>query len=61
MTAPEAPRPPAEGLTPPDEQPPRPEQATRKKMGLWDRIRILLLFVLAWLIIVWASWPRIRY
>jgi ATP-dependent Zn protease len=24
-------------------------------MGIWDRLRLLLLFVLAWLIIVWAS------
>ncbi len=45
-----------EGLTPPDEPPhttkPRP---TRKKMTLWDRLRLLLLFMISWLILVWAA------
>jgi cell division protease FtsH len=55
MTAPATPHPAPEGLTPPDEPPHAPAGPTRKKMGLWDRIRLLLLFVLAWLVIVWAS------
>ena len=33
----------------------KPKGATRKRMSLWDRTRLLLLFVIAWLIIVWAS------
>ncbi|MEJ3655689.1 AAA family ATPase [Actinomycetes bacterium KLBMP 9759] len=44
-----------EGLTPPDEPPHGAPSATRKRMGLWDRIRLLLLFSVAWLIIVWAA------
>ena len=55
MTAPATPPPAPEGLTPPDEPPHAPPGPTRKKMGIWDRLRLLLLFVLAWLIIVWAS------
>ncbi|GAA1251332.1 hypothetical protein GCM10009609_13320 [Pseudonocardia aurantiaca] len=55
MTAPAAPSPAPEGLTPPDEPPHAPPGPTRKKIGIWDRLRLLLLFVLAWLIIVWAS------
>jgi ATP-dependent Zn protease len=55
MTAPANPHPPHEGLTPPNEPPHAAPAPTRKKMGLWDRVRLVLLFVLAWLIIVWAS------
>ncbi len=44
---------------PPPEAPPPPmEKAvlpTRKRMSLWDRSRLLILFVVAWLVIVWAS------
>jgi cell division protease FtsH len=41
---------------PPPVEPQRtPKAATRKRMSLWDRVRLLLLFVIAWLIIVWAS------
>ena len=43
----------AEG--PPPGGPPPPPRPTRKRMSLWDRIRLLLLFLIAWLIIVWAS------
>lgn len=46
MTVPAAEGPPPE---------PAPRRPTRKKMRLWDRIRLLLLFTVAWLIIVWAS------
>lgn len=28
---------------------------TRKPMSVWDRTRLLLLFVVAWLVVVWAS------
>jgi cell division protease FtsH len=52
-TAPDGPAP--EGLTPPDQPPTAPDRPTRKKMRLWDRIRLLALFLVAWLIIVWAS------
>ena len=55
MTAPAAPPHQPEGLTPPDEPPHAPPRATRKPMALWDRIRLLLLFSIAWLILVWAS------
>jgi cell division protease FtsH len=53
MTAPAAPAP--EGLTPPGEPPHAPPRPTRKKMATWDRIRLLLLFGVAWLVIVWAA------
>jgi cell division protease FtsH len=46
---------PPEGLTPPGEQPPGPARPTRKRMRFWDRIRLLALFLVAWLVIVWAS------
>jgi cell division protease FtsH len=55
MTVPATPQPAPEGLTPPDEPPHAPAGQTRKKMGLWDRLRLLLLFAIAWLVIVWAS------
>lgn len=45
----------SEGLTPPDEPPNAPTRPTRKKMSLWDRVRLLLLFTVAWLILVWAA------
>jgi len=44
--------------TPPEAPPPPMEKAVlprRKRMSLWDRSRLLLLFVVAWLVIVWAS------
>jgi cell division protease FtsH len=44
-----------EGLTPPDEHVPAAPAPTRKKMVLWDRIRLFLLFTISWLIIVWAA------
>ncbi|WP_214368376.1 AAA family ATPase [Pseudonocardia sp. H11422] len=55
MTAPAAPHP--EGLTPPDHHHPGPPtpRPTRKKTALWDRGRLLLLFVLAFLVVVWAA------
>jgi cell division protease FtsH len=53
MTAPVA-RPP-EGLSAPDEPPHAPPAPTRPKIPFWNRIRLLLLFVLAWLALVWAA------
>jgi ATP-dependent Zn protease len=44
-----------EGLTPPGEPPHAAQGPTRKPMALWDRLRLLLLVVLAWLVVVWAS------
>src|SRR4051794_28601627 len=35
--------------------PPPPRPATRKKLPLWNRIRLLLLFVVAFFVIVWAA------
>jgi cell division protease FtsH len=56
MTAPVDTGPAPEGLTPPDEPPhAKKVEATRKPMSLWARIRLIVLFVLAWFIIVWAS------
>jgi cell division protease FtsH len=49
------PHPTPEGLTPPAEPPHGSPRPTRKAMGVWDRIRLLLLFALAWLVIVLAS------
>ena len=53
MTAPAAPAP--EGLTPPDEPPHPTVVTTRKRLTLWERSRLLLLFAIAWLVIVWGS------
>jgi cell division protease FtsH len=53
MTAPVAH--PPEGLSAPDEPPHAPPPPTRPPMPFWNRIRLLLLFVLAWLILVWAA------
>lgn len=44
-----------EGLTPPDEPPHGKKEATRKPMSIWARGRLIVLFVLAWFVIVWAS------
>ncbi|HVE30740.1 MAG TPA: AAA family ATPase, partial [Mycobacteriales bacterium] len=53
MTAPVAH--PPEGLSAPDEPPHAPPPPTRPPIPFWNRIRLLLLFVLAWLILVWAA------
>jgi cell division protease FtsH len=56
MTAPATdPAPAPEGLTPPDEHPKAAPGPTRKKMVLWDRIRLFLLFTVLWLVIVWST------
>ncbi|MFC4946821.1 AAA family ATPase [Pseudonocardia sp. GCM10023141] len=55
MTTPVESVPAHEGLTPPDEPPHAAPAPTRKKMSFWDRSRLLLLFVFAWLVIVWAA------
>src|SRR5690242_1121910 len=44
-----------EGLRPPDEGPRERERSTRKKLPLWDRIKFLLLFTVAWFALVWTS------
>jgi cell division protease FtsH len=54
MTTP-VPTEPLEGLRPPDEGPRNRERTTRKKLPLWDRVKFLLLFVLAWFALVWTS------
>ncbi len=46
---------PPEGLVPPGEPPHARPRPTRARMLIWDRIRLLLLFVGAWLVIVWAA------
>jgi cell division protease FtsH len=46
---------PGPAAPPPVEPERKPKAATRKRMSLWDRVRLLMLFVVAWLIIVWAS------
>jgi cell division protease FtsH len=53
MTAPVAH--PPEGLSAPDEPPHAPPPPKRPRMPLWNRIRLLLLFAVAWLILVWAA------
>jgi cell division protease FtsH len=53
MTAPVAH--PPEGLSAPDEPPHAPPAPTRPKMPFWNRIRLLLLFAIAWLALVWAA------
>ena len=55
MTVPVADAPGPAAPPPPMEPDRKPKGATRKPMSLWDRTRLLLLFVLAWFIIVWAS------
>src|SRR5690349_11758617 len=44
-----------EGLRPPDEGPRERERSTRKKLPLWDRVKFLLLFTVAWFALVWAA------
>src|SRR5689334_23491979 len=44
-----------EGLRPPDEVPRERERSTRKKLPMWDRVKFLLLFALAWFALVWSS------
>jgi cell division protease FtsH len=53
MTAPVAH--PPEGLSAPDEPPHAPPAPTRPKIPLWNRVRLLLLFAIAWLALVWAA------
>ena len=53
MTAPVAH--PPEGLSAPDEPPHAPPPPTRPTIPFWNRIRLLLLFAVAWLILVWAA------
>jgi ATP-dependent Zn protease len=54
MTTP-VPAEPLEGLRPPDQGPAERERTTRKKLPLWDRVKFLLLFAVAWFALVWTS------
>ena len=54
MTAP-APTEPLEGLRPPDEGPGERQRTTRKKLPIWDRVKFLLLFAVAWFGLIWTS------
>src|SRR5689334_2929074 len=54
MTTP-VPTEPLEGLRPPDEGPAKAERSTRKRLPLWDRVKFLLLFAIAWFALVWAA------
>jgi len=44
-----------EGLPEPGEMPRAHQRTTRKKLALWDRVKFLLLFALAWFALVWSS------
>jgi cell division protease FtsH len=46
---------PVEGLRPPDEGPSDPYRPTRPKLAMWDRIKFLLLFAIAFFVLVWSS------
>jgi len=47
--------PPPEGLPAPGKHSSDPEPKTRKPLALWDRVKLLLLLAIAWLILLWAS------
>ncbi|HEX9538300.1 MAG TPA: AAA family ATPase, partial [Streptosporangiaceae bacterium] len=51
----EAPALPPEGLRPPGERPRDDDRPTRKPLGLWDRVKFLLILVLIWFILVWSA------
>ncbi|GIE85277.1 AAA family ATPase [Actinoplanes regularis] len=44
-----------EGLRPPDEVPVVSERVTRKRLPLWDRVKFLLLFAVAFFALVWTD------
>ena len=44
-----------EGLRPPGERPRDEDRRTRKPLGLWDRVKFLLLLTLIWFILVWSA------
>jgi len=44
-----------EGLPEPGEMPRAHQRTTRKRLPLWDRVKFLLLFALAWFALVWSS------
>ena len=33
------------------------DRPTRRPLELWDRVKIVLLFVLAWVVMLWAASP----
>src|SRR4029453_9132145 len=47
--------PPPEGLPAPGKHSSDPELKTRKPLAMWDRVKLLLLLAIAWLILLWAS------
>ena len=51
----EAPALPPEGLRPPGERPRDDDRPTRKPLGLWDRVKFLIVLVLIWFILVWSA------
>ncbi len=45
----------SEGLPPPGGGPVDAHRLTRKPLGLWDRIKFVLLLVLVWFVLVWST------
>ena len=43
-----------EGLSPPGGGRPADARLTRKPLGLWDRVKFLLLLALLWFVLVWS-------
>src|SRR5690242_8989328 len=50
-----APAGPVEGLRPPGERPRDEDRRTRKPLSFWDRVKFLLLLVLAWFVLAWSA------
>src|SRR5919202_1827605 len=49
---------PGKGPTPPPEYKSRPrdeDRATRRPLFFWDRVKLFLLFIGAWLVLFWAA------
>jgi cell division protease FtsH len=46
---------PVEGLRPPDEGPRDDDRPTRPKLSMWDRTKFLMLFAIAFFVLVWAA------
>jgi cell division protease FtsH len=46
---------PLEGLLPPGERPADTDRPTRPRLALWDRMKFVVLLVLLWFALVWAS------
>ena len=50
-----APAGPVEGLRPPGERQRDEDRRTRKPLSFWDRVRFLLLLILAWFVLAWSA------